>query len=208
MLENPGQELNNCDGTTASDFEICECKLFPTFVQCLEDTTQMVINAFIVPARDVPFPESFSICMAQSFRQFFLVNVSVRQKKPSKNNDRLPKLTSVAPSCVDLPNVSTIAVNPGNEPCVTLNGCNLDHTVAVVFNGQVCAKVLSASPTAIRVQVPCAVAVVGEVPSFPETVAPPSIPQQVSITLRDAFGNVSNALPLQIPCPVSSVNSL
>ena len=198
---------NTCSNSTLckNDFEVCECTSCPS-TNCLDDTSQVIINAFVLPTETSPVPLRFSTCIAQSFRQFNTVTVSVRlkkkqHKKKSKRNSRQqhPILSSISPACVTLPSAATTEVNSGTVPCVTLTGCNLDNAVAVLFNGIVCGDIQSTSPKALLVRVPCAIQLVSFVAL--DAVPPPAPPTPVTVSVVNVCGQTSNAVQLIINCP-------
>ena len=214
-------QLKNCcpQECQTPDFEICACTLCPMST-CLEDTSQLIVNSFVVPAGtpEEDTPANQVVCVAQSLRQVNSVRITIRQRKDKKkgcprkkkqagNKCKLPTtngrpvLSAVTPSCVTFPDVVQSAANAGRQVCVTLGGCNLDKSVAVLFNSLVCGSIVSVNENSIAVRVPCAISLVGQtLPGGTVTILSP--PQLVNIQVVDACGQMSNSVSLQIACPV------
>ena len=182
------KEYSDCQGSCQTKWKVCSCEICP-IVNCLVDTSQAIVTATL---GSTVIPNQ-TVCIATSFRQLNAVSISTRQcRKPIKIKQ--PKLVSVTPSCVNLPLLGVTAAANTTETCVTLNGCHLQNTVAVVFNQVVCVTVLSVSNKSIQVIVPCAV---------PRLVPPGGMPTPalVAIAAIDSCGRFTNAITLQINCP-------
>src|SRR5207244_101637 len=109
---------------------------------------------------------------------------------------------------------SALTATPGATPALaaatdlpttrlTINGCNLQNISGVLFNGLVCAEIVSVSPNAITVKIPTSTGTILGSP-FPNMAGMAPNSTAVTVSVVDFCGRVSNALQLQLSgCPTT-----